>query len=180
MATRPPVTPNLNPMKGQIMKRPLLIAMMTASLIGGASSAMAQYATSPDTAPPASSTVMDTPERWRALLSLRCQSFHIRATKCTTTRSVGLHARPDPCWSNPLASTNSTHDLPSRIRPARSSRDPRSMRACMAPITAADRLASSARLRKAAGRQRLPPRPLGLSGCFCQAHSYTLIRSGYK
>ncbi len=43
------------------MKRPLLIAMMTASLIGGASSAMAQYATSPDTAPPASSTVIDTP-----------------------------------------------------------------------------------------------------------------------
>jgi hypothetical protein len=48
-------------MKGQVMKRPLLIAMMTASLVGGASSALAQYGTSPDTAPPANSTVIDTP-----------------------------------------------------------------------------------------------------------------------
>ncbi len=43
------------------MKRPLLIAMMTASLLGVTSSAMAQYVTSPDTAPPANSTVVVTP-----------------------------------------------------------------------------------------------------------------------
>lgn len=43
------------------MKRPLLIAMMTASLIGGASSALAQYTTPPDVAPAPSSTVVVTP-----------------------------------------------------------------------------------------------------------------------
>ncbi len=43
------------------MKRPLLIAMMTASLVGGASGAMAQTTTSPDVAPPQNSTIVVTP-----------------------------------------------------------------------------------------------------------------------
>jgi hypothetical protein len=46
------------------MKRPLLIAMMTASLVGGASSVMAQNVqnvTTPDVAPPANQTIVVTP-----------------------------------------------------------------------------------------------------------------------
>jgi hypothetical protein len=43
------------------MKRPLIIAMMTASLLGGASGAMAQYTTSPDIAPAPDSTIVVTP-----------------------------------------------------------------------------------------------------------------------
>ena len=43
------------------MKRPLLIAMMTASLVGGASVAMGQSTIPPDMAPAPNSTVVVTP-----------------------------------------------------------------------------------------------------------------------